>query len=371
MRHALKASLLDDVNRLESPLGVVSVYAGVDHADPDRVRIELKNECARIEAERVEDGSVEALRDALEVIGGGVQDALLGRFAVAGFVPIGSSNVDAIWVDLPEVASTTVVLDTSAYALPLLPMIARFATSGVVTVARDQIALYQWAHGGLEELERRAVDVDTATWRDTDGPFNAVAAGASSGGAATGVKSTIGSNDAYADKLEGALIAELASIAAPLIARRADERSWERLVWFGNPAIVDSVREAMGDTRITHVVADDAQVLSLSRDQLLERVRDVCEQRWTRDGGATIRALAERRPAERVENVEEARTLAREGRVGELFVIVPDALVVDDDHRHINALIGDVARHGGQVRALPATATDDPATTRVVATLRW
>ena len=92
------------------------------------------------------------------------------------------------------------------------------------------------------------------------------------------------------------------------------------------------------------------------------------EQQWTQDSRNSVHALAERRPADRVESVEEAGTLAREGRVEELYVTLPDELVVDDDRRQINALHGAVVRCGGRARALRAAGSDD---LKIVADLRW
>ena len=370
-RHALSERLLDVITALQSPHGFVSVYAGIDRGDPDRVRIELKSACARIEAEHTRDETREQLSVVLRSITAAVHDALVGRTkAIAGFVAIGSQPADAIWVELPEVASTTVIVDPCPYALPLLAMIEQFSVSGVVTVARDQIAVYEWAHGGLEQRKRQSVDVDTSAWRDSDGPFNAGAVGGSPRGG-SGAQSTIGSDDAYAEKLDAAIVDKLARVAAPLIDRHVDEGGWKQLMWFGDAAIVDAVRGAMGAARVTHVAGDDVQVLGVSREQLVERVREVTEQRWAQDGSATLRSLAERRPADRVENVQEARTLAREGRVADLYVTVAEEYVVDDDRREINSLIGEVARHGGRVRALPGERSGDDPGTGIVATLRW
>lgn len=370
MRDLLNQSVLASISRAESSGGFVSVYAGADRADPDRPRIELKNAFGRIETEHADDDSLEPLLAALGVARAGVEDAVRGGVGVAGFVPIGGLAQDAHWVGLPSEIAATVVVGARPYVLPLTTMVERFGVAGVVAIARDQIAIHQWAGGRLEEFSRRSVDVDTMTWRDTQGPFNAAAAGNPSGGSG-GAQSAVGTADAYAEKLERATIAELAGIAAPLIGSHVDEGGWERLVWFGDRAIAGAVRELMGDRQIVHVSADDAQVLGLAGEALADRVREATQDRWTQDGEAAVHALAERHPAERAEGLDEASARAREGRVGELFVAVADPFAVDDDHVRVNALIDEVGRHGGQVRALPPVRDDDRARTSVAATLRW
>lgn len=367
MRQALTTELLDAIVGVESPHGFLSVYAGTDPSDRDRARIELKTELARVEAEDAGDSISADFHDALKTIRSRVEEALLGRFAIAGFVPIGRPATDAIWVELPGVASTLLVRSPEPYTLPLLSEIERFGDRGVVTVARDRIAVYEWARGALEELERQSVDVDTASWRDSEGAFNAVAAG-NAGGSAGAAMSTVGSSDAYGHKLEQATVAELASVAAPLIDHRADERGWRRLVWFGDREIVDVVRASMREGDLVHVVSDDVQVLGDSREALLNRVQQTSEARWTKDSADSIQALSERPPTDRVESVEEAGVLALEGRVDQLYVTTPANPVVDDGSRRINAVVSAVVRHGGRVRALRAPDDDD---LEIVASLRW
>ncbi len=358
----LRADLLAAILRLDAPHGVLSVYAATDPADPDRARIEFKNACADLERAARDNGSGKEVHDALQTAHAGARAALHGGAAIAGFVPLGPSGADAIWVALPAAVPATVVRDAGPYALPLLSMIERFGESGVVTVARDRLALYDWANGSLEELERRSVDVDTGTWRVTQGPFNAASAGAS------GAISTVGSSDDYDHKLEDATVAELARVAAELIAAHGAQRRWERLMWFGDAAVVAAARASLRDDKLVHVVGDEAQMLGEAPAALLERVRRTSDERWRDDTLVRVRALAERRPADRVESLEETGTLAGDGRVGELYVTVTDDVVVDEHHRRVNALLADVVRHGGQVRGLRRAGEEDQA---VVATLRW
>ncbi len=366
MRQMLRPALLEDLLRVEAPGGFLTVYAGADPTDPDRARIEFKTERARVEAEHDGQGSSAAVHEALEAIDAGVEETLQGNGAVAGFVPIGADGMEAIWMDAPGVESTTLVHDASPYALPLLSTVEQFGVCGVVTVAGDQIAVHEWRNGRLEELDHRSVDVDTGAWRDSDGSFNAANTGRSGVGG-VGAMSTVGSDDSYSRKLEDATVAQLANVGAPLIAHRTEDRGWRRLVWFGASAIVDTLRSSMGDSGLVHVVGDDVQLLRGSPGDLLERVVETNEATWTTDSRAAVESMAERAPAGRVDSVEEAGTLAREGRIDQLYVTVPNAHV-DDYRRQINALLGAAVRHGGSVRALRATGSECPT---VVASLRW
>ncbi len=364
---ALRPELLESIARVQAPFGFLSVYVGTDAADPDRARIELKNQCARIEEAHAGSESAPQLHDAMERLRNGVQNALGAGFAIGGFIPVGGAESDSIWVDLPGGGQTLVAHDAAPYTLPLLAMIERFAASGVVTVAHDQLAVHESARGALDELARQSVDVDTATWRDTNGPSNAVASGRP-GGAGVGAMSSGSSGDAYEDKLDRAGVAELAGVAAPLLDRLVAERGWERLIWFGDAAIIGSVRASLHRDDLVHIDAGGAQVLSESRDELAARVDLARRERWTHDSEALIRTLRERRPADRVESVQEASTLAREGRVADLAVMVPDATSQEPGDHDINALLGDVLRHGGHVRALDAPGDDAMS---IVASLRW
>ncbi len=366
-RRALRRDLLASIVRLEAPLGVLSVYAGADPAEPDRARIELKNQCALIEAAREDSESAEQLHDAMQHLQAGVQETLRGPFSIAGFIPVGGPARDAIWVDLPPSVATLVTRDASPDTLPLVAMIERFGECGVVTVARDRIAVYQSARGTVDELARHAVGVDTASWRDTDGPSNAVASGRS-GASGVGAMSTIGSSDAYEQKLDNATVAELVGVAAPLIDRLAAERCWERVMWFGDAAVVKAICASLRRDDLVHIGGDGAHVLDESRDELAARVDRARDASWTRDGEALVESLRERRPGHRVESVEEAGTLAREGRIEELAVMVPDTPPADARRHDINELLGDVLRHGGHVHALHAP--DDDAV-NIVAGLRW
>ena len=366
-RRALRRDLLESIVRLEAPLGVLSVYAGADPAEPDRARIELKNQCAVIEAACEDSESAEHLHDAMRHLHDGVQETLRGAFSIAGFIPVGGPASDIIWVDLPRSVKTLVTRDASPDALPLIAMIERFGACGVVTVARDRIAVYQSARGTVDELARHTVGVDTASWRDSDGPANAVASGRP-GASGAGAMSTVGSSDAYEQKLDDATVAELVGVAAPLIDRLAAEHGWERLMWFGDAAVVTAIRASLRRDGLVHIGGDGAQVLDESRDELAARVDQARDTRWAQEGEALIETLRERRPADRVESVEEARTLAREGRVEDLAVMVPDIPPVDAHRRDINELLGDVLRHGGHVHALHAPDND---AVSIVAGLRW
>ncbi len=362
----LSTDLLDALVRKEASQGFLTVYAGTDPSDPERARIELKNACARLENGPTADA--DARTAAVEQVRAGVEHAPRGRFATVGFIPIGGPADDAVWVDLPGVDATVVVQHDAPYVLPLLPLIEQFGERGVVAVARDRFAVHHWSQGRLHELQRLEVDVDTGSWRDSEGPANAATAGGRAAGSTGATMSSTGTGDAYARKHEDATIAELARVAGPVIERCVGEHAWTSLVWLGDPAIIETVRDALAPAPIVHVHGDDGQLLGETHEALLDRVRDATASQWAQESRHRLQGLRERSATDRVESLEEAGTLAREGRVQTLDVSVPQPLTLDPTNLGLNALVGEVLRHGGTVRALEA---GDGTTPRLIATLRW
>ncbi len=319
----LTDDLLESILRVEAPSGFLSVYAGTDAADPDRVRIELKNQCARVEKARDDAVPERDLDEAVRRLHAGISETLQGAFAVAGFIPIGGPASDIVWVDLPGGVPTLVTQGPSPDILPVLSLIERFGEGGVVTLARGQVAVFHASRGTIDELARETVSVDTSDWPDAEGPFNAAASGRTVG---TGAKSSIGSADAYEQKLDDAVVAEVVEVAAPLVDRFAAERGWKRVVWFGDAAVVDAVRAALRLHGLVHSVGDSVQLLDETLDALAARVDAVREAEWARSSEVAARALRERRPVDRVESVEEALTLSRDGRLKDLSIMLPPDL---------------------------------------------
>jgi hypothetical protein len=384
MHHAFTNAALADIVALEAPHGIVSVYASIDLESRDRVRIEFDHAARDAAQARGEAVPAAELKAALEVARKRMQDALVGRSAsvaaIAGFIPVGAED-DAVWVAAPEVEATLVVHDSVPFLLPLLRTMELYGAGGVVTLAMDRVVVYEWADGRLEEAARHEVEVDTDQWRSTDGPFNATAASGSGGAGGRGARSTITSHDAFNDKVEAEAIAQLSREVAPVIDELARSRRWDRIIWFGTPQSVAAVRRSLSqDGIVRHVEGGDAIVVAAQNDGLRERVRAATERHWLGNAKTALKTVAERPPSERVEDLDEAATLARDGRIGDLYVHAPERPVATDEARRINALVGEVVRRGGQVHALPQ---DEDAASRngnggseqaagsILATLRW
>jgi hypothetical protein len=157
---------------------------------------------------------------------------------------------------------TSVTYGDRARLTPLLKLIDEGAAIGAIAVSAERLHLYEWKLGALDLVHDWEAVMFMRDWRErkSQKPANlARTQGASASG-----------HDQFDQRLEHNR-ARFLEEAGRLTADEARNRSWRRLIAFGDP---EHVRElSQGAEKGTGVeLADEANVISEDRGKLLERV---------------------------------------------------------------------------------------------------
>ena len=238
-----RSSLLDLV-RTRDAQGVLSVYVGMDPAQEASGRpawsIEVRNELrALVDHARAEgpharwallEQRIEGIETDLEAL---VDASEFGR-GRALFAPVGGDEIVRVASELPF--ETRVVLDEAPYVLPLVAALDRGRPTGVVLVSAAGVSTLELRLGMLQELGSAEFEEETEDWPELKGPA-----------AANPVRGqqVVSQRDRFQRRVDDERARFLAT-AAKEIAATAAERSWDRVVVAGDPALTEHVVPALG-----------------------------------------------------------------------------------------------------------------------------
>ena len=226
----LDDDLLLELVRTRDPLGVLSIY--VDAHSPRAGAIEVKTRLADLERRLASNGSVE-LADAVPRL---IQriTATLERLVEPGatgrgralFAPLGRSEVTTFSTQLR--LPNRVVLDSSPFIHPLLELLERGRSAGVVLLSADAADLFDWRLGGSHRVARITAESTT-----TPTPRPRTGAVAENGPHARQITP-------LRDRKHDAARSRLLATVAVEIERLAEERAWERILVSGKRTAHDA-----------------------------------------------------------------------------------------------------------------------------------
>jgi hypothetical protein len=279
--------------------GVLTVCVAVDPGDrSEGWLIELRNQLdAAVEAGDDGHDRGRALRAAAQrVLDRFDEEELPSGRTQIGFLEAAEKRGRDIWTAAQIADFTTNASYGSRPRLSeLLELLDQGASLGTVAVSSERIHLYQWQLGELELVQDWEAELYMLDWRErkAEKPGDpAHTQGAASSG-----------RDQYDQRLEHNRARFLKEVGR-LIANEARERSWRRVIAFGDPEHVRELDE--GAEKGTEVeLAEEVDLINEERGKLLERVN------------AAVAVGNQRRGLELIERaVEGARTPGGHGALG-------------------------------------------------------
>ncbi|MFY9487654.1 MAG: VLRF1 family aeRF1-type release factor [Solirubrobacterales bacterium] len=340
------------------PLGVISVFVDTNPADRDEAwRIELKD---GLEAARNGHDEV-AFRATVDRIAAhfppkGSSRNGLDRFAI-GFVEVARDGGREEWIgfDGPSI-ETAVKHDESPLIAPVLELIGKPVTAGIVTLSTDFIQIYEWHHGMAKPLETTEIELPD-WWRERK--FPAV-------DASHGTSASSSGRDQYEERLDEQRAHYLAEIGEKVRSMQI-EKGWHSVFVIGSePSYRAFVKHLSTDTPqlidsrvlIRHDPSEIAEIATTHLDELAERrCADLV------DRALTAVMASEGHGTAGVHNVRQALAEARvahllydcrgdlDGQLNDLVrqAVATGAEVTALDRGHADAIAGE---HGGVVAVL-------------------
>jgi hypothetical protein len=248
-------------------LGVVSVYVAIDPGDRGEPwRVALREGLERIvEAEADKHHRGPALAATVQRIEDSFQLEIgIGGRCKVGFCEVAPKEGREIWLTTQIHRDETQVVDRDRpYVTPLLELIEHGSPVGVAAVSAERVRLYEWALGDLSELEDWEAVLFMPDWRERkaqSSPDPARIQGPSASG-----------HDQFNQRLDANRERFLEQVGG-LVAERADGRSWRRVLAFGEPHLVDRLRDGTSN-RIEVELAEPVDLISENdHGRLLERI---------------------------------------------------------------------------------------------------
>jgi hypothetical protein len=252
--------------------GVLSVYVAIDPADrSERWRMELRQQLdSVIEAEKDKHGRRAALVATAQRIKGHFPDQAppTGRCQI-GFCEVAERGDRDVWMAVQMQRDRTEVVDRDGpHLTPLLELLDEGAPVGVLAISSERVRLYEWALGDLTEVDDWEAVLFMPGWRERKAPRSpdpARVQGTSSAG-----------RDQFDQRLDANRERFLEQVGG-LVAERADQRRWRRVLAFGDLRHLQRVTEG-ARRRVEIELADEANLISeRNRGRLLERVERAVE----------------------------------------------------------------------------------------------
>ncbi|MFY9264239.1 MAG: VLRF1 family aeRF1-type release factor [Solirubrobacterales bacterium] len=206
------------------PSGVISVFVDADPADRDEAwRIELKDgldAACNGHDEVAFRATVERINDHFPPRGGAREG--LSRFSV-GFVEVARKPGREQWAtfDGPPVA-TIVRHGDGPFIAPLLALVDRPATAGVVTLSTDQVEIFDWRLGAVTQIETTEFEQPT-WWRERKSPVV---------DASRGTTTSSSGRDQYDERLDEARTHYLAEVGEKVRALKR-KHGWQAVIAIG------------------------------------------------------------------------------------------------------------------------------------------
>jgi hypothetical protein len=345
--------------------GVLSVYVAIDPADRrEHWRVVLREQLdAVIEAESDKhDRRVALVATAKRITRHFPEQAPPSGRCQIGFCEVIDGAGRDVWLAAQMQRDRTAVFDRDRpYLTPLLELLAEGAPVGVLAASAEHVRLYEWALGGLTDVDDWEAVLFMPDWRERKAPTSPNPArvhGTSSSG-----------HDQFDQRLDANRARFLEQVGG-LVAERADQRHWRRVLAFGDARQVEQVRQgARGQVEVE--LADDVNLISESdRGRLLERIERAVEDANRRRELQLVQAAldAARTPAGRgAVGLNEIERSLTEGRVRHLLMdaeapandvaqledhLVEQALRTSADVTPVEGEAAEVLREHGGVAAL-------------------
>jgi hypothetical protein len=280
---------LEELVAVRDPEGVLSVYAD---ADADRARrhrprageVVLRGRLDRLrKAVRAEGPRARArlLDERLDGLSGRLADAAAPALAGGGralFLTLSDGRVREVVAR--RSMGDEVVLEDTAYLMPLLPAIADEEPAGVVAVSGDGVRALEVRGDEAEEVLREDYGIPTEDWRPMVGPATT----------APGHQAESESQrDLFARRLEEHRRRRVAEIAAALW-QEAGRRGWRRVLAAGARSLVEPLESARPHDGPEIVWSDRLLAATLTPQE----VRRAAEEPLAAARARADRALAER-----------------------------------------------------------------------------
>lgn len=332
----MRLPTLDESRRLadwKPRLGVVSVYLRLDPDDRGGGwRTELGNGMSAVleRSERLDHEAAGALRATCERI--------VDRFAnherslpraEIGFVEVAAKEGGDRWWSshLSPEAGATAAFDERPIVAPLVCLLKRGATRGVVLLSSERVRVLEWSPGRLEELESLELSIFSGDWRERKAQRTANPARAQ-GVSASG-------RDQFDERLEENRNRFLGECGR-LVSRRAGERDWSSLVLFGTADHAREFRHGLAVQGLAIERAGGADLISEPAGRLEAPIAD---------------ALARIDSAQESDLVERALEAARGGMRGTVGTQETEAALAEARVEMLVLDAGRAARSEAMVRA--------------------
>jgi hypothetical protein len=296
---------LSPVLELEDPVGVLSVYLDADPAlsagtppawqTPVRTGLRDLAEEARTAWPRADRMAFETRLKELEPELASMLERRDMRRGRALFASIERGEVRR--VDIHAVLPSTVAVERRALVLPLVTAWQAGRPAGVAALSWTEVALSEWEHGVLRELETIELGVDLAGEPGRPGTNPAV-------------PQSFPERDRFETGVGSRVLARIREAGAEL-GRKAEELEWDVVVVDGDPRLVEALEAGIGPNGVA-LLPSAEPLAGVSQAEAADRVgaalrgRRKAEQRRlveqldasaaaTRDAAAVERALAEGR----------------------------------------------------------------------------
>lgn len=272
-------SLLKDLIEWRPPHGVISVYLEIDPGDrSDGWRLALRDGLKPV-------AEVDGLSHESKLAARATVERILERFPEGstpsgrcqiGFVEVAEDSPRELWSAAQMTpGEPAVVLRDRPHLEPLIELLDDGWPIGVVAVSAEQIRLFEWRLGAIEELDRWGAQISRRAWRERKAakPRNPAAGQAVS---ASG-------KDQYDQRLE-ANRERFLRHTGPSIAAEADRRDWRLVLAYGDPHEVEILGADADGLRLQP--AAEANVIGESAEEIRRRVTGAVTDLNRRRAGA-------------------------------------------------------------------------------------
>lgn len=256
-------TLLRDLAEWRPPAGVISVYLDIDPGDRGSGwRIELEHGVDRLRGSKTIDAR--ELQPAIDrIVARFPGDAPLpsGRTHV-GFIELGQDGREE-WRDFQTPLGRTIVEHGASPSLaPLVTLLARGGTLGVVLLSAESARVLEWQQGRLADLGAWELDVNDYDWRELRSPQR--------NPQRDGTGTSSAGRDQHEQRLRDSRERFLKEFGG-LVAGRFGDRGWECIVVFGDGDLPGHFQAGIGKlaSRV-HVV--QRSLIRASEAELLEQV---------------------------------------------------------------------------------------------------
>ena len=254
MEHDPGWDLVRELSEWEPDGGVASVYFEIDPGD-------------RGEGWRI------ALKDELENLPPQLAARVLERYPEGRPHPSGRTQIGflesdggrEIWTSVQvKLSGPTVVHAPRPYLTPLVRLLDEGGPFGVVAVSLERVRVFEWALGGIEELDGWELEITSLDWRERKAPQR--------NPQTSGTGTTAAGRDQYMQRLDHNR-ARFLKQAGELIASRYGERAWRRIILIGDGDRPQLLAKGLGPkAELVHAVPHD--LISETAAQIGERAAE-------------------------------------------------------------------------------------------------